>query len=206
MSDQRRARTAYDKLSPDAKRLMTHAGLNIMRGGPRSTELSNLSETTESDPRGKVLRVTRVDPDKVKGSEELVRLGLAYVPSQADKDKLGYVALTGLGETAAVLAAKSAFGPAAEADALKFSVLDKASASLSEVLFHLEDGAREDKFRRFGPRERRGLKRLAGKTLSLQAEVNAFRDGYAPDREGPPHVRAPIEGPGRSRVTRPRRS
>ena len=206
MSDRRRARTAFDKLSPEAKKLVTRAGLCIMRGGPRSTELSNLSETTESDSRGKVLRVTRVEPEKVRGSEELVRLGLAYVPSQADKDKLGYVALTRLGESAAVLAAKSAFGPGAEADAMKFSVLDKASASLSEALFHLEDGAREDKFRRFGPRERRGLKRLARKTLSLQVEVNALRDGYAPDREGLPDGRAPIEGPGRSRVTRPRRS
>ncbi|MDG7015825.1 MAG: hypothetical protein JRM82_00435, partial [Nitrososphaerota archaeon] len=73
--------------------------------------MSNLSETTESDSRGKMLRVTEVDPEKAKGSEELVKLGLAYVPSQPDKDKLGYVALTRLGEAAAVLAAKSTFGP-----------------------------------------------------------------------------------------------
>ena len=169
-------------------------------------ELSNLSETTESNPRGKVLRVTRVDPEKAKWSEELVRLGLAYVPSQPDKDKLGYVALTRLGEAAAVLAAKSTFDPGAETDALKFSVLDKASASLSEALFHLEDGMRHDKFRRFSPRERKSLKELARKTLSLQAGVNALRDGYAPDREGPPDTKAPTEGPGKNRVTRPLRS
>ena len=117
MIAQRRAKTAYHKLSPGTKRLMIHAGLSIMRGGPRSTELSNLSETTESGPRGKVLKVTGIDLVKVKSSEELVGLGLAYVPSQSDKGNLGYVALTRLGESAAVLAAKSAFGPRAEADA-----------------------------------------------------------------------------------------
>ena len=205
MSDQRTARAAYDKLSPDAKRLMAHAGLNVMRGGPRSTELSNLREKTENDSRGKVLRITGVDPAKSKGSEELVKRGLAYVPSQADKDKLGYVTLTRLGEAAAVLAAKSAFGPSSEADASKFSVLDKTSASLSEALFHLDDGAREDKFRRFNPRERRGLRRLARKTLSLQAEINALRDGFRPDRD----ARLDVEmkgSPDGGRVTRQRRS
>jgi hypothetical protein len=206
LSDQRRARTTYDKLSPEGKRLMARAGLNIMRGGPRSKELSNLSETTESNPRGKVLRVTRIDPEKAKSSDELVRFGLAYVPSQSDKDKLGYVALTRLGESAAVLAAKSTFGPSAEADALKLSVLDKTSASLSEALFHLEDAVREDRFRRFNPRERRALKGLARMAHSLQAEVNAFRDGFRPDREEPPDTRSPMEGSDRSRVTRPQRS
>jgi hypothetical protein len=206
LSDQRRARDAYGKLSPEGKRLMARAGLSIMRGGPRSKELSNLSETTESDSRGKALRVTRVDPEKAKSSDELVRFGLAYVPSQSDKGNLGYVALTRLGESAAVLAAKSTFGPGAEADALKFSVLDKTSASLSEALFHLEDGAREDRFRRFSPGERRALKRLARMAHSLQAEVNALRDGFRPDREEPLDIKAPMGGSDRSRVTRPQRS
>ena len=206
MSDQRRARTTYDRLSPEGKRLMAYAGLNIMRGGPGSKELSNLSETTESGPRGKVIRITRVDPERVKSAEELVRLGLAYVPSQSDRGNLGYVALTRLGESAAVLAAKSTFGPGAESDALKFSVLDKASASLSGALFHLEDAVREDRFRKFSPRERRALKRLARMAHSLQAEVNASRDRFGPDREDPPDIKSPMEGADRSRVTRPWRS
>ena len=171
-----------------------------MRGGPSSTELSNLSETTERGPRGRTLRVTRVDPEKVKNSEELVRLGLAYVPSQSDKDKLGYVALTRLGEAAAVLAAKSTFGPRAEADAKKFSVLDKASARLSEALYHIEDGMRENRFRRFNPEERKSLEELARKISRLKVEVNAFRDGFRPDRQ------APAGGSDGGRVTRPRRS
>ena len=206
MSDQRRARATYGKLSPEGKRLMAHAGLNVMRGGPRSKELSNLSETAESSPCGKALRVTGIDPEKARSSEELVRLGLAYVPSQSDKGNLGYVALTRLGESAAVLAAKSTFGPGAEADALKFSVLDKTSASLSEALFHLENAVKEDRFRRFSPRERRALKRLAGMARSLQAEVNASRDGFRPDREEPLDARSPMKGSDRSKVIRPRRS
>ena len=206
MSSHRKATTACDKLNPDAKRLMARMGLSIMRGGPRSTELSNLSETAESGPRGKILSVTRVDLAKVKISEELVRLGLAYAPSQSDKDKLGYVALTKLGEAAAVLAAKSTFGPSAEADALKFSVLDKTSARLSDALYHLGDGMREDRFRRFNPKERRSLKELAGRLSSLQAEIITLRDGFMPDREESQDDKAPTRGPHRSRVSPPLRS
>ena len=147
-----------------------------------------------------MIRITRVDPERVKSSEELVRLGLAYVPSQSDRGNLGYVALTRLGESAAVLAAKSTFGPRAEADAKKFSVLDKASARLSEALYHIEDGTREDRFRWFSPGERKSLEELAKKISRLQDEVNTFRDGFGPDRE------APAKGSDGDGVTRPRRS
>lgn len=202
MSGKRGAKDAYAKLSPDSRRLMARAGLDVMRGGPRSTELSNLTEFVEKDSHGKSVRHTRVDPAKVERAEELVRLGLAYVPSQPDRDKLVYVALTRLGEAAAVLAAKSAFGPRTEADARKFSVLDKASAHMSEALYHLEDGMKKDWFHRFNQRERRGLKELIRKTFSLRVEINKVRDGFEPDQDAPMDISVPKGGSDRGRVTR----
>ena len=71
---------------------------------------------------------------------------------------------------------------------------------MSEALYHIEDGTREDRFRRFSPEERKSLKELAKKISRLQAELNAFRDGFGPDRE------TPAGGSDEGRVTRPRRS
>ncbi len=207
MRDQRRARAAYARLSRRAKRLMTEAGLKIMRGGPRSTELSNLSELVERDSHGKTVRHTRVDPAKVEEAEELVKSGLAYVPAQADKDKSSYVALTSLGEAAAVLAAKSARGPRVEAEARKYSTLDEVSTHLSGALHYLEDGTRTDRFQHFGPEERRRLSELIIEAGALQAKVNAFRDRLGPNPGVPKDIRPPPNRPAKSRrVTRPGRS
>lgn len=203
---QKDVKRAYARASPQARKLIARAGLDFLRGGPRSTELSSIVESVEGGPGGKKVRHTRVDPEKVRRLEELVSLGLAYVPSQADRDKLAYAMLTRLGEETAVLAAKSAYGPLAETDAKKFYVLDKASAALSEALYHIEDGTREDRFRRFSPEERENMEKLAGRISRLQAEVYAVRDGFRPERKGPPDARGPSEGPSRRRVTRPRRS
>jgi hypothetical protein len=207
LSDQRKARAAYDKLSPRAKLRIAGAGLDLVRGGPRSTELSNLFEFEEKDSRGKRVAHTRVDPEKVSETEELVKSGLAYVPAQADRERSSYAVLTRLGEAAAVLAAKAASGPRVETEAKKYSALDKACAHLSGALHYLEDGMRTDGFLYFSSEERKKLRLLDRETRGLQSKVAAFRDSFGSGHGGPKRVRRP-SGPGKrnSRVTRPTRS
>jgi hypothetical protein len=205
--DQRKARAAYDKLSPRAKLRIAGAGLGLVRGGPRSTELSNLVESEEKDSRGKRIAHTRVDPERASETEELVESGLAYVPAQADRERFSYAVLTRLGEATAVLAAKAAGGPRVETDAKKYSALDKACASLSGALRYLEDGMRTDEFLYFSSGERKKLRSLDRETRGLQSKIAAFRDTFGSGRCGPKRVRRP-SGPGKkdSRVTRPTRS
>jgi hypothetical protein len=205
LNGRRGAKAVFAKLSPRAKALVAEAGLRAMRGGPRSTELSNLTESVERGLRGRIVRHTRVDPGKVKDAEELIRLGLAYVPAQSDKEMLSYVALTRLGEEVALLAARSAHGFDAEGEARKYSTLDGASTRLSGVLHFLEDGTRTDLFQHFGPEERKRLKGLVDETRSLQAKVDAFRDSFGSKADSPGGA-----GPSRSigwsrRATRPGR-
>jgi hypothetical protein len=205
LNGRRGATAVFARLSPKAKALVAEAGQRAMRGGPRSKELSNLTESVERGSRGRIVRHTRVDPGKVKDAEEMVRLGLAYVPAQPDKEMLSYVALTRLGEEVARLAAKSAYGLDAEVEARKYSTLDGASTHLSSVLHCLEHGRRTDRFQCFGPEERTRLKGLVDETQSLQAKVDAFRDSFGSKADSPRSV-----GPSRSRgwscrTTRPRR-
>jgi hypothetical protein len=205
--DQRKARAAYDKLSPRAKLRIAGAGLGLVRGGPRSTELSNLVEFKEKGSRGKGVTHTKEDPEKVSETEELVESGLAYVPAQADRERFSYAVLTRLGEAAAVLAAKAAGGPRVETDAKKYSALDKACASLSGASHCLKDGMRTDEFLYFSTEERKKLRSLDREIRCLQSKIAAFRDTFGSDHCGPKGVRRPSR-PGRrdSRVTRPTRS
>jgi hypothetical protein len=205
LSGQREAETVLARLSPRAKRLIAEAGLDALRGGPRSTELSNLTDFAERDSRGKVVRHTRIDPAKAEYTEELVRFGLAYVPAQADKDKFSYVVLTRLGEAAGVLAARSICGPRAASEAKRYSTLSRTSAHLGSALFFLEDGTRTDGFRYFGLKERRQLKEMIRETKSLRTRMDAFRDSFAPNSAGPTDARRSLGAKEGFRATRPGR-
>ena len=192
MNGRRQARGAYDGLSPRARRRIAEAGVDVMRGGPRSTELSNLTEFVENGSRGKDVKHTRVDPEKATIVEELVKTGLAYIPPQADRDRPSYVVLTPLGEATAVLAAKSACGPRIARRAEKYSTLDKAFAQLTGALAHIEDGLRTDEFRYFNPEERRRLKTLHDETRALQSKVARFRDSFEPHQDASKRVRGRV--------------
>ncbi|MDG7015889.1 MAG: hypothetical protein JRM82_00770 [Nitrososphaerota archaeon] len=155
-------------------------------------ELSNLTEFVEKGPRGKDVKHTRVDPEKATIVEELVKLGLAYIPSQADRNRPSFVVLTPLGEATAVLAAKSSHGPTIEVQARKYSTLDKTFARLSEAMAHFEDGLRTDEFRCFNPEERRRLKTLHDETRALQSKVARFRDSFEPHQDASKRVRGRV--------------